>query len=49
MIDFDEDDYREKCKNIIDNTDVVITTCSTSMIDKLEKYNFKFVIVDETT
>ena len=49
MIHFDEDDYREKCKNIIDNTDVVITTCSTSMIDKLEKYNFKFVIVDETT
>ena len=49
MIDFDEDNYRDKCKNIIDNTDVVITTCSTSMIDKLEKYNFKFVIVDETT
>ena len=49
LVDFESDDYKEKTKNIIDRTDIVITTCSTSMIDKLENYNFKFVIIDEAT
>ena len=49
LVDFDKDDFRKECKAIIDDTDIVITTCSTSMIDKLEKYDFKFVVIDETT
>ena len=49
LVDFEDEDYKEDCKNIIDSTDIVITTCSTSMIDKLDNYKFEFVIIDETT
>lgn len=49
LVDFDSDDYKEKSINIINNADIIITTCSTSMTDKLEKYNFKFVVIDEAT
>ena len=49
LVDYEEEDYKEKSKNIIDSSDIVITTCSSSMIDKLENYNFEFVIIDETT
>ena len=49
MVDYEEEKYKEKCKNIIDFSDIVITTCSTSMSDKLLNYNFEFVVIDETT
>ena len=49
LVDFEEENYKEDCKNKIDSADIVITTCSTSMTDKLEEYKFEFVVIDETT
>ena len=36
-------------KNIIDKHDIIISTCSTSFDSKLINFNFKYVIVDEST
>ena len=49
LVDFEEENYKEECKDKIDSADIVITTCSTSMNDKLEEYKFEFVVIDETT
>ena len=48
-VDLDSEDFKEECNNVINTADIVVTTCSTSMIDKLENYNFEFVVIDETT
>ena len=48
-VDFDEDNYKDECKEIIDSADIVVTTCSSSMIDKLDNHNFEFVVIDECT
>ena len=48
-IDLESDDFTEECKNVIDSADIIVTTCSTSMIDKLNEFNFEFVVIDEST
>ena len=49
LIDFEKENHDYETKQIISLSDIVVTTCSTSMIDKLEGYNFKFVVIDEIT
>ena len=49
LVNFDNDKFKEKTEKIINKTDIVITTCSTSLIEKLDEYQFKFVIIDEST
>ena len=48
-VDLDSDDFKEECDSVISSADIVVTTCSTSMIDKLEKFNFEFLVIDEAT
>ena len=49
----DDQSYKEKIielsQNIIDDADIVITTCSSSTDDRLNKYSFKYVLIDENT
>ena len=49
LVNFEEEEYKEECKDKIDSADIIITTCSTSMTDKLEEYKFELVVIDETT
>ena len=48
-VDLESDDFKEECKSVIDTANIVVTTCSSSMIDKLDDYNFEFVVIDEST
>ena len=48
-MDFDSEEYKEEYIELIDSADIVVTTCSTSMIDKLNDFKFEFVIIDEST
>ena len=40
---------KEQSKNIIENVDIVITTCSSSMDYRLNEFQFKYVLIDENT
>ena len=39
----------ENIKNIVEDADIVITTCSTSWDDRIKSFNFPFVLIDEAT
>ena len=51
---FDEcENHKEKIKQQIDyimnDIDIVITTCSSSLDDRIKNYSFKYVLIDENT
>ena len=39
----------EIIQEIVSNSDIVISTCSTSWDDRIKKFNFPFVLIDEIT
>ena len=43
------EDYNLKVKKIINEYNIILTTCSTSMDYRLSEINFPFVIIDEAT
>ena len=46
---FDKSEIEEETKNIIEDHDIIISTCSTSGDNRLKNLNFRFVIIDEAT
>ena len=47
--DFDKSEIDEETNNILNNHDIIITTCSTSWDERLNTKNFAFVLIDEAT
>lgn len=47
--DFDKSEIDEETDKIIDNYDIIITTCSTSWDERINSKNFAFVLIDEAT
>ena len=45
----DKSEIDDKTKEIIENHDLVITTCSTSWDSRIKNLNFPFVVIDEAT
>ena len=47
--DYDKSEIDEETDKIIDNHDIIITTCSTSWDGRINTKNFAFVLIDEAT
>ena len=47
--DYDKSEIDEETEKIIDNHDIIITTCSTSWDGRINTKNFAFVLIDEAT
>ena len=47
--EFDKSEIEEETNKIIEDNDIIISTCSTSGDNRLKNLNFPFVIIDEAT
>ena len=44
-----KEDIEENIQKIVEDADIVITTCSNSWDDRIKSFNFPFVLIDEAT